>query len=196
MHWRRFATFLLGAWLAVLLFAAYIVAHNTRTGEALVGRSVPGLAERLKLLGPEQSRLLLNHHAAEQTRTFVPQLEVTEVVVGVLLTIVLLLATHANKLAAVLSTAMVALTLFLHYTIFPEIVYLGRQLDFAAESAMGGARYRMTALELTYGGLVLVKMLLGAALTGYLLIFKTRVRQVRRAPAGAVDDARYGSVHR
>ena len=195
MHWRRFAAFLLGAWLAGLFFLAYMASENVKSADRLMDKPLPRAAEILEPLGDEQSRHVLRHMASEQNRYYLSRFEVIEVCIGIALTAVIFLGTHANRLAAVLSALMVAITLFLHFALTPEISYLGQQLDFVADNALPEERSRLLSLEVTYTVVAAIKVLMGAALTWYLLTLKSRFRRAHRSEVKPVYNPDHGHVN-
>jgi hypothetical protein len=92
----------------------------------------------------------------------------------------------------VLCGLMLALVLFEHFAITPELAYRGRATDFPPGSAVFGAQARVWALGQVYAGLEAVKLVVGGILASYLFVFRTR-RRVRKE-AGVVDRADHSRV--
>ncbi len=176
MHWRRFASFILGAWMFGLFVAAYYAAANIGFAARFLAAPAPDAAAILQPLGEARSQMLLAHVAAEQNRLFLQRFENAEIALGLILTAAILLATHAHRLAAVMSGGMTAITLFLRVFIGPEMGRLGRELDFIPDAASATQSNSLWMLRMTYSALVIVKVVMGAALAWYLLTFKTRLR--------------------
>ena len=90
-------------------------------------------------LGPENARLLLRYLAGEENRLFFTSWELAQIALGVLLTAILLLAIKSRLLAG-MAGAMLIIVLFQHFRVTPEMIALGRLVDFG-----GGSGRRRTA---------------------------------------------------
>ena len=78
MHYRRFACFLLGAWLAAGLFMAMVATQNFRSVDRLLAKPSAAAAQQLHKLGPA-GRSLLRYQVSEQNRWFFETWEWTSV---------------------------------------------------------------------------------------------------------------------
>ena len=177
MHWRRLASFLLGAWLMAMVFIVVVVSESIQPVDNLLSKAAPGALEIAQPLGSEAGRMLLQYQLSEQARMNVKRFEWIEVGIGVTLVAVLFLGTHATKLASAIGAIMVVLTLFLQIFIGPEVAYLGRQLDLVHPLKMPDEHGRLLVLQGTYLALTGVKLLLGTALAWYLMSFRVRLRR-------------------
>jgi Mn2+/Fe2+ NRAMP family transporter len=184
MHWRRLASFLLGAWLMAMVFMVVAVSASIRPVDSLLLNAAPRALEIAQSIGDDSGRMLLRYQLAEQARMDLKRFEWVEVGIGVTLVTVLFLGTNATKLASALGAAMVLLTVFLQIFIGPEIAYLGRQLDFVNPLKVPDEHGRLLALQGTYLALTGVKLLLGTALAWYLMSFRVRVPRAHRAGGG------------
>ncbi len=179
MHHRRIATFLIGLWVAGSLLLAYVAVQNVLGVDEIIRNATPAARKILSKLGPD-GRALLRYYGIEQSRGLIALWELFEIAIGLTLAAVLYLGTHVNRLMVWTCCMMVVIVLFLHFGILPEMDYLGRQLDF---DPTGGTR-RLWGLYGLYAGLSALKLALAAVLTGYLFLFKTRVRAKQPEPAG------------
>jgi hypothetical protein len=68
------------------------------------------------------------------------------------------------------------LVLFQHSALSPEIAYRGREADFPPGSLNIGTNLRLLALQQTYFGVEVVKLIAGGVLASYLFVFRTQRR--------------------
>jgi hypothetical protein len=172
MHHRRMACFVMGLWIGGTLLAAYFVARNAAGFDELLAGPTPAAAKALDKIGKEAASSLLRYQASELNRLYVGRWEVAQMLLGICIAAILYLGTHVNRLMVVACGLLVVLTGFMHFVLTPEIVWLGRQLDFAAPSS--GGQKRLWVLQVLYIGLEVLKFTLACAITGYLFVFKTR----------------------
>jgi hypothetical protein len=168
-----------------LLAAGYYAAVSGGFTGRFLAAPTPEAAAILQPLGEARTQMILSHVAAEQSRFFLARFEEAEVVLGLILTAALLFATHAHRLATVLSGAMTVITLFLRLFIGPELAHIGRALDFSVVPVSSPQAGALWTLRMTYSALAILKVVMGAALTWYLLTFKTSLR-----PHSRVGDPR------
>jgi hypothetical protein len=72
---------------------------------------------------------------------------------------------------------MIALVVFMHFVLNPEMTWLGRNLDFAPQQT---ATYnRLWALQGLYSSIEILKLILGCVIAGYLFVFKAKLRPNR-----------------
>ncbi len=170
MHHRRVASFLIGLWVAGSLLMMYIGTQNM-TNVASILSTVPREGAKIvDKIGAENAQLLLRFHAAEQTRTQFETWELTQVALGLALAAVLYLGTHVSRYIVALCGIMLLIVGFVHFVVTPEVIWIGRGLDFAP----GASRNRIWTLYALYAGLDALKLLMAAIIAGYLFRFKTR----------------------
>lgn len=194
MHFNRISAFLLGAWLLGSLFLAFVAAGNFATVDAVL-KSPPAEASKiLHTLGNDNARQLLRHLAGEENRGFFETWELAELFLGAALTCFLLLGAR-DRLLAGLAGCMVILTAFQHFKITPDLLWLGRSIDFLPAAAQSQARNQFSRLHGIYGGIELVKLLMGFVIAGFLFVMRRR-RSRRRVEVDAVDYAHHRHVDR
>src|ERR1700747_3283126 len=96
MHYRRFACFLLGAWLACGLFMAMVATQNFRSVDRLLAKPSAPAAQQLAKLGAE-ALMLLRYQVSEQNRWYFETWGIAEIAIGVALLMVLLFGSTENK---------------------------------------------------------------------------------------------------
>lgn len=196
MHYRRLACLLLGAWLAGSLFMIMVATQNFRAVDRLLESPSPRAAKQIQALGKSEARLFLRYQVSEQNRWYFEAWERAQLVLGVLLMLAFLLGAETRPSMLVLSAVMLAAVALQHWLMTPEIVRLGRMIDFLPAVKVSAARARFWNFHTAYSTTEVIKLVLGLLLTGRLL-----VRRRRRTPEvsddfDAVDDADDGHVDR
>ena len=166
MHRYRIAAFLAGCLILGSLFMIFVATQNFGTVDRVLAAPPHEATQMFQTLGPENTRLLLRYLAGEENRLYFTSWELAQIALGALLTAVLLLAIKSRLLAG-LAGAMLILVLFQHFRVTPEMIALGRLVDFG-----GGARRRLALSR--------VQPVLEAA------------RAVRRAGSGQAGASRSG----
>ena len=166
MHVRRLACLLLGMWLAGSGYLGVVAAQNFLTIDRLLKepRSSRATVEVEKLGGPEQARLFLRHYVGEQNRFYFQAWEITQMILGGALFLLLLFGTREGKLALLLVLAMLLLVFFLHFGVTPGLVGLGRELDFTPPIPDSPLRAAFRARHVMYSTLEVVKVVIGVGL--------------------------------
>jgi hypothetical protein len=173
MHFRRFAAFLLGAWLAGCLFMDMVATQNFRSVDRLLATSSPQLAERVQAMGGhDAARMLLRHQVAEQNRWYFETWEQVQIGLGVALFLVLLFGAVADRWMLFFTLVMLALVLIDHFFLTPEITRLGRAIDFVPPGTSSPERARFWLLHGSYAASELVK--LGAGIVLAVLLLRRR----------------------
>jgi hypothetical protein len=179
------AAFLLGIWLGCSVLIGSIAIENLRLPGAILAEPSDPAAQIAKTVGPEDMRLLLRHQAAEQNRVYFYRWEEVEIVLGLALTICLFLGTQRRIFPLAFCGLLLALVLFEHFGLTPELTYRGREADFPPGSLNFVTQTRVWGLDQIYGWAEGAKLLLGAGLASYLFVFRTR--QKVRKPVSAAD---------
>ena len=110
---------------------------------------------------------MLRYLAGEQNRLFFTSWELAQIGFGVSLTAVLLFPIK-NRLLAGLTGTMLIVALFQHFRVTPEMIALGRLVDFSGGS--GSAAYsEFWRLHGLYGVLEVTKLALLVVVAGLLL---------------------------
>jgi hypothetical protein len=179
MHRHRIAAFLSACLIVGSLFMIFVATQNFQTVDRVLATPPPQAAQMFQTLGPDNSRLLLRYLAGEENRLFFVTWELAEIGLGMALTAILLFAIRSGLLAG-LGGGLVIITGFQHFSVTPEMISLGRLIDFGAGA--GSAAYsQFWRLHGLYGVLEVVKLLLVIVVAGFLLLGK------RKAPADGED---------
>lgn len=173
MHRHRIAAFLAGCLILGSLFMIFVATQNFATVDRVLAAPQPYQATQMfQTLGPENARLLLRYLAGEENRLFFTTWELAQIALGALLTAVLLLATKSRMLAG-FAGAMLIIALFQRFRVTPEMIALGRLVDFGGGA--GSAAYsQFWRLHGLYGVLEVVKLALLIVVAGLLLFGRRR----------------------
>jgi hypothetical protein len=181
MHSRRFACLVLGAWLMGSVLMAVVATQNFRRVDRLLERPVPAAVKLVEDLGADGARSLLRYHASELNRFYFTTWETIQLGLGVGLFFILLFGSPEGKLSLGLAMLMLLLVALMRFALTPEIVVLGRLIDFVPADPPTPERHRFWVLHSAYSSLEVLKFLLGLALA---------VRLARRHRRRAFDRAR------
>ena len=185
MHYTRIAAFFLGAWLLGSVFQAFVATRNFRVVDEALQAPPAQAGTMFQKLGPDSSRQLLRYLAGEENRQMFETWELAQLAIGAVLTALLLFGVEKRLLAG-LAGAMLALTLFQHLKLTPDLVWLGRSIDFQPANAEAQMHRQFWRLHGIYGGIELVKMLLALTIAGFLFAMRRR-RSTRRIELDPVD---------
>jgi hypothetical protein len=192
MHYHRIAAFLCGCLILGSLFMIFVATQNFQTVDRVLAAPPPEAAQMLQALGPQQSRLLLRYLAGEENRLFFVSWELAQIGLGLILTAILLFRLRSGLLAG-LSGGMVIIALFQHFRVTPEMIALGRLIDFGAGTA-SAAYDQFWRLHGLYGVLEVVKLLLVTAVAGVLLF--ARRKAAADGPGATSEHHESAALHR
>jgi hypothetical protein len=174
VHFRRFACFLLGAWLAGGLFMDMVATQNFRSVDRLLAKPVPPAAQQLDKLGSDDARLLLRHQVSEQNRWYFETWGFAEIVLGVLILLILVFGSTENNFSLLLALLMLLVAIVQRSTLTPQIVVLGRIIDWIPIDQPSPERSRFWMLHKAFVSLELVNWAMGFLLTARLLARRRR----------------------
>ena len=195
MSLRRFACFLLGAWMAGSLFMAWVATENFRSVERLLHEPTAGAAAQIKQLGYEGVRQLLRYQVGEQNRFYFEHWEMMQLLLGVLLFGILLFGTKVGRYTLVLPLLMLMLVATTHWLITPQIITLGRSMEYLPTAAVQADENRFRAAHSAYGVIEAGKLVLATVLLGVLVLRSGRSRKLGKE-VDLIDHPDYGHVDR
>lgn len=170
MHWHRLAAFLLGCLILGSAFMIFVATQNFATVDRVLAAPPPQAEQMFQTLGEGNGRLLLRYLAGEENRLFFESWELAQIAFALLLTGVLVLAVKSRFLAG-LTGAMLIVALFQHFQVTPEMISLGRAVEFSGGA--GSAAYsQFWRLHGLYGILEVAKLALLIIAAGILLFAK------------------------
>jgi hypothetical protein len=169
MHFRRLACFLLGTWLAGGLFMATVATQNFRSVDRLLAKPAPPARQQVDKLGRDSARSLLRYQVSEQNRLYFETWGLVESAIGLVLLLVLLFGSTEATFTLLLALLMLLIALLQRFVLTPEIVILGRVIDFVPAAQPSPERSHFWMLHATYSSIEVLKWGLGFVLTGRLL---------------------------
>ena len=158
-----FTCWLLGGWLAGSLFMILVATQNFRSVDRLLSAPA-GAAAQIERMGRDEARAFLRYQVSEQNRWYFETWEKIQLALGLALLAVTL---RQGRLSLALATVMFALLLAQRFWITPEIVRIGRLIDFAPQAP---ERQTFWMFHNAYSGVELAKLALGFALSSRLLL--------------------------
>ncbi|MDQ6700658.1 MAG: hypothetical protein M3Z36_10800 [Acidobacteriota bacterium] len=184
MNFRRLAAFILGVWIAGSVLMDVVAIQNFHSVDRLIAE--PGAAApQVRAIGHDQVRLLLRRHAAEQNRWYFENWERVQFGIALCLGLVLLFGVDPNKFRLLLCMLMFLIVAADRFILTPEIITLGRAVDYVPAYSPSGERDRFGTFHGIYSSLELAKIGMGFFLTGALLLRRRhdRGRFARNADA-------------
>lgn len=161
---QTMATAMLGVWLGATLLMWFAAARSFSTVDRVLRQPDPQFVEVTKPLSQADTRHVLRHLASEINRTLFGAYNWTQVVLGGLLFVLLLRQTPRDRAALALVGTMLGLVLILTLIVTPEIVAMGRSLDFVSRDPLPSGMGRFRVLHGVYTGLDGIKLLVGFGL--------------------------------
>ena len=194
MHFYRLAALLVGAWLAGCVFMDMVATQNFRSVDRLLAAPAPRAAERIEALGGhDMARAFLRYQVSEQNRWYFDTWERLQIGLGVALVCAFLFGTGRGRWMTLLTSLMLVSVLLMHFVLTPEIVRLGRALDFVPPGATSGDRTRFWTFHGAYSATELMKLGLGIVLV--VLLVGER-KKLQPAQVDAVHKADHSHVDR
>jgi hypothetical protein len=155
---------LLGAWIGITASMWFAATGSFSTVARLVESPGARLSEVARPLGPEQTRLVLRHLASEINRTYFRAYGWVQLVLAAGLLILLLRQSPRDTVALVTVGVMFAIVLLLTFYVTPEIVSIGRAIDFVPRDPPPPEMSRFRILHGAFTTLDGVKLLAGIGL--------------------------------
>jgi len=162
MHYRRLASFLLGAWLAASVLLDFCVIQNFRAVDRFLDAPGPGAAQQVQTMGGKtEARNFLRRETAELNAFLFEQWEIAQLVLGIaILGVFIFGGGEVPRVAFSLAILMLGIVSVARFYLTPEITRLGR-LPIDAHFWM---------LHGISSGLELFKLALGLIAAGTLLV--------------------------
>ena len=155
---------ILGVWLGWTLFMWFAATRSFRTVDRVLRKPKAEFEQALQPLTPEQTRSVLRYLASEINRTFFRFYGWMQILIGSLLAALLWRQSPRDTVGLVLVSVMLFLVLLLTLIVQPQIVSLGRSIDFVPRSPAPPSMPRFWMLHGAFTGLDAVKFLTGLGL--------------------------------
>jgi hypothetical protein len=161
MNIRYFVCWLLGAWIAGSLFMIMVATQNFRSVDRLL--AAPGSAAApIDQMGHDQARTFLRYQVSEQNRWYFETWEKIQLGMAAAL---ILAASRVGKTFGVVAGLLFLLLLLERLYLTPEIVRLGRLIDFVPQAASSPERDTFWKFHGAYSAVELLKLALALFLS-------------------------------
>lgn len=164
----------------------WVAIYNFESVDLTLKHPSDRVQREMRDIGLDRSRVLLRFHSAELNRHFFYNWETVQLVLAIVLAIALLFATNGSRFALSVSLSMLAIVLIQHFTMTPQMLELGRGLDFAAPDELLDERRSFSTFHSYYSIAEILKGLLGAVL-GARMLLSSGSGGRRRRPRNKVD---------
>ena len=166
-----------------------VATHNFRSVDQLLAS--PGRAgAQVQKLGHSEARTFLRYHVSEQNRWYFRTWETIQVVA---LGLALLAATlRQSKFGYRWALALFLLVMTERFYITPEIIRLGRLIDFVPPAVSSPERDTFWRFHGAYSAVELLKLALGFLLSGRLIFGRERIGN----QVDVVDEADHSHIDR
>jgi hypothetical protein len=161
-RYRGLSILLLGAWLGAGIFTDLAVTQNFRAVDRFLESSQPDS------VGRAQERILLRENAAEENNWIFQNWERLESAISGVLLLLLLVGGKPGKSTLALALTLPAIVAAEHFLLTPRIIDLGRIVGDLPVTDPAARTFWM--LHGLYGGLDILKILVGLGLAAVLLI--------------------------
>lgn len=168
MLWRSLAVWLLGIWIGCSLFMVTVATRNFRMVDHVLQNPAPGFDKILENQGTGEARMFLRYLASELNRWYFETWEWCQLGIAAMVAVLTVYAVPRQRLPISLALLLLAIVVVERFALTPQIVHLGRLIDFAPPDA-GESRESFWRYHHWYSGLEVTKMLVGVALTAILL---------------------------
>ena len=121
---------ILGAWLGITVCMWFAASGSFAIVDRVLHGTNPGFTEVTKPLSPAQTRLVLRYLASEINRRYFAVYGSAQLVLGGLLFLLVVRQARRDLVGLVMIATMLGLVFVLLLFITPQIVLLGRSLDF------------------------------------------------------------------
>jgi hypothetical protein len=202
MHIRRLVSVFLGSWLMGLFLVNYIAGTNVSTTKYVTENPPKAAQAAMTAAGPTNAAELMQYAASENNRSMVENWEWVQIVLGLALATSLPFALRLKWSYVAAASVMLIMVIGQKALITPQVIGLGRALDFtvpgAAPDEMQRQQSSLNTLQNLHIGLDIAKGLIGITLTGALLTF--RLKSVSGARllkhTNIVDDPNHSHIDR
>ena len=166
---RRWAILCMSIWLTGTIWMAVVATQNFLTIDRLLAaRPHPSFIAAIDKLGPADGRFLLMYLSSELNRLFFQVWGFIEIGVGIL-ALWLVAAIPGLSKAKWMIVAMLGITLLFAALITPQIVSVGRSLDFIVRDPAPPALRTFGLLHATFTVLDGIKLILGLVVMAWLM---------------------------
>jgi hypothetical protein len=199
MHSRRFLAFFVGLWLASLLTVTYVTAFSARTVNAVMENPPHEASKWVDILGKDRTHTLLLHNTAEVNRSILESWGYADLVLCVFILITAVMI-KSGKPVIILATLLTVLCFASVFLLTPQVVAVGRLLDFRPGFPVPPERAQFASLNGMFNGVSAIRFLSAVAMVT-LLVHRSQKTRLRRRSGGLdeidpIDHANHSHINR
>ncbi|TAM78848.1 MAG: hypothetical protein EPN47_20945 [Acidobacteria bacterium] len=151
----------LGMWVGWTLFMWFAATRSFRTVDEVLKLPPAQFSSDAQSMKPGQTREVLRYLASEINRTYFRAYGWGQLVLGTVLLFLLAWKTPRNGLNAAIAAIMLFIVIILTLGVMPQIIALGRNIDFLPRTPPPPGYQRFWKLHMTFTGLDGTKLLCG-----------------------------------
>ncbi len=155
---------LLGIWLAGTLLEWFMATQNFRTVDRVLSQGSQQLEEQSQPLSRDRLRVLFRHLASELNRYYFAAWGWAQLVLAAALLAMLARLRITDSISWLLVGGMLALVVGLHFIVMPQLVEIGRSIDFIPRDPVPPEMRHFGMLHAAFTGLDAVKLVGGFVL--------------------------------
>ena len=152
---------ILSLWLGWTLFMWFAATRSFRAADRVLKSPPPQFSRIVQSLSPENTREVLRYLASEINRTYFRAYGWGQIALGSVLLVLLLLKAPRDTFSLVVVAGMLFIVLILTLGVMPQIIALGRNIDFLPRSPAPPDYQRFWKLHMMFSGLDTAKLLGG-----------------------------------
>ena len=175
---------------------ALVATQNFRGVDRLLDRPAVPAAQQIAEMGRDAARMLLRYQVSEQNRWYFEHWETAQIMLGVLLLFIVFLGSAQDTPALTMALLMLILVVGQKFWLTPNIVALGRGLDFVPAAASAAERSRFWMYHGAYSTTEVVKWLLGLGLAARFVIRGRRGSGRAQRDIDSVDEPDHRHINR
>lgn len=161
---QTMAIAILGIWIGITLFMWFAAGRSFATVERVLLSQNPQYLKITKPLTLTETREMLRYLASEINRSFFTAYGWAQVILGLALLLLFIRQTPRDTTALAITGAMLAVVLILAFVVTPQIIALGRSIDFAPRNLPSPEMGRFGMLHGAYTGLDGLKLVAGVTM--------------------------------
>lgn len=161
---QALAIVVLSVWVGWTLFMWFAATRSFRTVDEVLKSPPSQLSSDVQGLKPEQTREVLRYLASEINRTYFRAYGWGQLVLGTLLLVLLAWKTPRSGLNPAIAAVMLFIVIILTLGVMPQIISLGRNIDFLPRNPPPPGYQRFWKLHMMFTGLDGAKLLGGIVL--------------------------------
>ena len=162
----------LSLWVGWTLFMWFAATRSFRTVDAVLKSPPSQFRSDVQGMKPEQTREVLRYLASEINRTYFRAYGWGQIVLGTALLLLLAWKTPRNGLDPAIAAVMLFIVIILTMGVMPQIISLGRSIDFVPRTPPPPGYQRFWKLHMMFTGMDGAKLLGGIVLLIRLIAFR------------------------